>query len=74
MRPASWRNGRSDEFAYIAELFVNAGAHSVILEFDSIDKAKNMHADLQVLWGKVEGTIMTGPQTRFLEIIEVKEC
>jgi arylformamidase len=35
----AWRNGRSAEFAYLAELFVNAGAHSVILDFINVDEA-----------------------------------
>ena len=35
----AWRNGRSAEFAYLAELAVNAGAHSVILDFINIDAA-----------------------------------
>jgi arylformamidase len=35
----AWRNGRSADFAYLAELFVNAGAHSVILDFSNIDAA-----------------------------------
>jgi arylformamidase len=35
----AWRNGRSVEFAYLAELAVNAGAHSVILDFINIDAA-----------------------------------
>jgi arylformamidase len=33
----AWRNGRSREFAFLAELFVNAGAHSVIVDFNNID-------------------------------------
>ena len=33
----AWRNGRSRDFAYLAELFVNAGAHSVIVDFNNID-------------------------------------
>jgi arylformamidase len=33
----AWRNGRSREFAFLAELFVNAGAHSVIADFKNID-------------------------------------
>ena len=33
----AWRNGRSREFAYLAELFVNAGAHCAILDFANID-------------------------------------
>jgi arylformamidase len=35
----AWRNGRSADFAYLAEVFVRAGAHSVILDFTNIDAA-----------------------------------
>jgi arylformamidase len=35
----AWRNGRSADFAYLAEIFVRAGAHSVILDFANIDDA-----------------------------------
>jgi arylformamidase len=35
----AWRNGRSADFAYLAEVFVRAGAHSVILDFTNIDDA-----------------------------------
>jgi arylformamidase len=35
----AWRNGRSADFAYLAEIFVHAGAHSVILDFINIDDA-----------------------------------
>jgi arylformamidase len=35
----AWRNGRSADFAYLAETFVHAGAHSVILDFINIDDA-----------------------------------
>jgi arylformamidase len=35
----AWRNGRSADFAYLAEMLVHAGAHSVILDFTSIDAA-----------------------------------
>ena len=34
----AWRNGRSADFAYLAELFVHAGAHSVVLDFINIDE------------------------------------
>src|SRR5262245_34837492 len=34
----TWRNGRSADFTYLAELFVNAGAHSVILDFSNLDE------------------------------------
>ena len=35
----AWRNGRSADFAYLAEIFVRAGAHSVILDFTNIEGA-----------------------------------
>jgi arylformamidase len=35
----AWRNGRASDFAYLAEIFVHAGAHSVILDFTNIDDA-----------------------------------
>ncbi len=35
----AWRNGRAADFAYLAEIFVHAGAHSVILDFTNIDAA-----------------------------------
>jgi arylformamidase len=33
----AWRNGRSADFAVLAEMVVNAGAHSVIVDFSNID-------------------------------------
>src|SRR5262249_5902845 len=33
----AWRNGHASEFAYLAELFVNAGAHCAIIDFMNID-------------------------------------
>jgi arylformamidase len=35
----AWRNGGAAEFAFLAEVFVNAGAHCVILDFVNIDAA-----------------------------------
>jgi arylformamidase len=35
----AWRNGRAADFAYLAEIFVHAGVHSVILDFTNIDAA-----------------------------------
>jgi arylformamidase len=35
----AWRNGRSADFTYLAEIFVHAGAHSVILDFTDINTA-----------------------------------
>ena len=33
----AWRNGRSIEFAFLAELFVNAGVNLAVLDFANID-------------------------------------
>jgi len=35
----AWRNGRSSEFTYLAEPFVHAGAHFVVLDFTNVDDA-----------------------------------
>src|ERR1700744_2152102 len=35
----AWRNGVAAEFAYIAELFVHAGAHLAVLDFTNVDDA-----------------------------------
>ncbi|HEX4850063.1 MAG TPA: hypothetical protein VFV08_04610 [Puia sp.] len=40
------------------------------LHFETIEALDKMLASLQVLWGKVEGTVMTGPKTRILELVE----
>jgi arylformamidase len=33
----AWRNGRSADFAFLSEMIVDAGAHSVIVDFNNID-------------------------------------
>jgi arylformamidase len=33
----AWRNGRSANFAFLSEMIVDAGAHSVIADFNNID-------------------------------------
>ena len=35
----AWRNGAARDFAFLAETFVNAGAHSVILDFIQVQDA-----------------------------------
>jgi arylformamidase len=35
----AWRNGAAPEFAYLAEMFVHAGAHFVVLDFTNVDEA-----------------------------------
>jgi arylformamidase len=34
----AWRNGAAREFAYPAEMFVNAGAHYVVLDFNAVQE------------------------------------
>jgi ribosomal protein L35AE/L33A len=43
------------------------------LEFDKLDKAKEILAALQVVWKQIEGKIITGPKTRIIEMVESKE-
>jgi len=35
----AWRNGRASEFSFLAEPFVHAGAHFVVLDFSTVDDA-----------------------------------
>ncbi len=35
----AWRNGAAPEFTYLAEPFVHAGAHFVVLDFTNVDQA-----------------------------------
>ena len=50
----AWRNGCSADFAFLAEPFVHAGAHSVILDFTNIDAAGG---DLMIMAGQVRGAV-----------------
>jgi len=44
----AWRNGTAKDFAYLAETFVNAGAHCVILDFIQVqDAAGNLMPMIQ---------------------------
>ena len=43
------------------------------LEFDNITDAEASLAALRKLWNQVEGTVLVGPKTRILDIIESKE-
>ncbi len=45
----------------------------VELDFENIDQLNSTLQALQNLWNKVEGSVMTNPQTKILEIIESKE-
>jgi len=43
------------------------------LEFDTAEQAEALLAAMRVVWGKVEGTIMTDPLTRIVEAVETRE-
>ena len=42
------------------------------LEFDGRAEAEAFHAALKNLWGRIEGTVMHGPEVAILETIESK--
>ena len=42
------------------------------LEFDTTQQAEALLAAMRVVWGRVEGTIMTNPKARIVEIAETK--
>jgi hypothetical protein len=43
------------------------------LEFDTASEAEALLAALRVMWGRVEGSIMTNPQARIVEAVEAGE-
>ena len=42
------------------------------LEFDTVQQAEALLAAMRVVWGRVEGTIMTNPKARIVELAETK--
>ncbi len=42
------------------------------LEFDTVPQAEALLAAMRVVWGRVEGTIMTNPRARIAEVAETK--
>jgi hypothetical protein len=42
-------------------------------EFDTAARAEALRAAMRVVWGRVEGTVMTNPQARIVEAVETKE-
>ena len=42
------------------------------LEFDTVQQAEALLAAMRVVWGRVEGTIMTNPKARIVEVVETK--
>lgn len=43
------------------------------LEFDTKAEADALLAAMRVIWGQVEGTVMTNPQAHIVEIVETKD-
>ena len=50
----AWRNGRSADFAFLAEMIVDAGAHSVIVDFNNID---DVGGDLMAMAKQVRAAV-----------------
>lgn len=46
----------------------------VELQMNSLEEAKNLLARLQQLWKQIEGTVITGPKGRIIEMVEGKDC
>lgn len=42
------------------------------LEFDTVQQAEALLAAMRVVWGRVEGTIMTNPKARIVNIAETR--
>ena len=43
------------------------------LEFDSIAQAESLLASMRVIWGDVQGKIMSRPEARIAEAVEAKQ-
>ena len=43
------------------------------LEFDTLSQAEALLAAIRSVWGRVQGTIMSDPQSRIVEAVEIKE-
>jgi hypothetical protein len=43
------------------------------LEFDSKEEAEALLAAMRQVWSRVEGSIMTNPQARIVEVAETRE-
>ena len=43
------------------------------LEFDTTKQAEALLAAMREVWGRVQGTIMTNPQARIVNVVETKE-
>jgi hypothetical protein len=43
------------------------------LAFDTMSQAEALLAAMRVVWGRVEGTIMTSPKARIVEAVETRD-
>ena len=43
------------------------------LEFDTADAAQALLASMQVIWGRVQGTLIVDPRARIVEPVETTE-
>ena len=43
------------------------------LEFNTEQEAEALLAAMKVVWGRVEGTIMTNPKSQIVEVVETKD-
>ena len=43
------------------------------LELDTAEEAEALLAKLRPVWARFEGTVMSNPQTRIIEVVEMKE-
>ena len=43
------------------------------LEFDTLHQAEALLAAMRVVWGRVEGKVMTNPRARIVEMVETRE-
>lgn len=46
---------------------------AIDLEFNTKSEAEGLLAAMREVWRRVEGTIMTNPQARIVEVVETKE-
>jgi hypothetical protein len=56
----------------ILRLIDNPNYVMIDLEFDTAQQAEALLAAMRVVWGRVEGTIMTNPKAQIVEVAETK--
>jgi hypothetical protein len=52
---------------------VDSPNHVIVdLEFDTTNEAEALLAAMRLVWGRVEGTVMSDPKARILEAVETR--